>query len=100
MADPVRIVGGNSGNNMNEGIQAHVSAWGSLHVMNGDFRCSDMATTSDPNYFGFVSKDGQWYILRLAKSTGQLRYCAGDSGYALSWANKESQTYDYYHNVF
>lgn len=102
MAAPVRIVGGNFDEKTNEGIQAQVSAGGSLHIREEDYVYSDVdKTDATYYYYGAVNKDGGWRILR--KTVGDpsaYRFAAGDSGYALAWTNKSSQSYDYYHLVF
>jgi hypothetical protein len=102
MAEPVRIVGGNRDGKTNEGIQALVSGAGSVHVREEDYVYSDVdKTDSMYYYYGAVNKDGEWKILR--KTVGDpsaYRFCAGDSGYALAWTTRDSQTYDYYHLVF
>lgn len=63
------------------------------------------------NYYGFLDKEGNWYILkedksanpntyRFVKGTGSgagLRYETATTG---AWATRASLTYDYFHNVF
>lgn len=61
------------------------------------YKLSDIDDTSDPNYLGYLSKDGAWYIQRIS-STGEVRYAKGDSGY--NWSNRASETYNTFDNIF
>ncbi|HHD92284.1 MAG TPA: hypothetical protein ENL06_01500 [Candidatus Portnoybacteria bacterium] len=53
---------------------------------------------SSPAYYGFVDKDGNWYIMK--EDTGTYRYCKGTTDYSTNWSNRASLTYDYYDNIF
>ncbi len=78
-----------------------INADGSLNVSNkeslSNYKISDIADGTTA-YFGFVDKDGNWYILKLTET--DARYCKGASGYTTAWTNRASQSYDYYNNVF
>jgi hypothetical protein len=54
------------------------------------------------SYFGFVHKNGAWYIAREQKATGSYRYAKGSSSFSTSWTNRktESVTYGYYNTIF
>lgn len=54
---------------------------------------------SSPAYYGFVDKDGAWFILK-EDSAGAYRYIKGSSSFSTNWTNRASLTYDYYHNIF
>lgn len=44
------------------------------------------------DYFGFLDKDGNWYIMRQDVTSGAFRYAKGASGY--NWSNRASKTYN------
>lgn len=69
-------------------------------IIQTDYKISDMDTSSDPSYFGYIDKDGNWYITELTESTGEVRYCKGSSDYSTNWTSRASLTYDLYNNVF
>lgn len=102
MANPVRIVGGNYDDNNNDGIQAQVTQGGALLVQDGGFVCSDTdKTDATYYYYGFIDKDGRWYIMRKTiTDPNAYRFAKGDSGYSLAWAGKVSQDYQLYSVTF
>lgn len=51
-------------------------------------------------FYGFINKDGAWYVMREDPDTGSFRYCRGDSNFSGNWTNREKLKYDYYSNVF
>lgn len=53
-------------------------------------------------YYGFVNKDGAWYILKEDDTAGDLayRYAKGVSGFSTAWTNRSTQSYDYFDNTF
>lgn len=64
------------------------------------YKVSDMDTSGDPMYFGYLSEQGRWYILELNLTNGTFRYEKGDSAYTTAWTNRASGSYDYFDNVF
>jgi len=62
------------------------------------YKISDIDDATATQYFGYIDKNGRWYILRLTDTT--VRYCLGESDYPTNWANRASLTYDHFHNVF
>jgi hypothetical protein len=103
MAQPVRIVGHRDDVDDNEQLQAQVKANGSLCVSDEGWMISDMDETTDASYkyYGFVDKDGRWYIMRsTVASPVQYRYLAGTSGYTLAWTARVGAGYDYYYTIF
>lgn len=97
MADPVRIVGGRHDGKDSEGIQAQVTADGNLLIEDGGYVYNDVdKTNATYYYYGAVGREGKWFIMR--KTVGDpaaYRFATGDSGYALAWTTKETQSYDY-----
>ena len=68
------------------------------------YRISDMDDTVDPPYayYGFINKDGAWFIMREDSSNGEYRYRKGSSGFSAGWTAKTSnpETYGYYDAIF
>ena len=52
------------------------------------------------SYFGFINKDGGWFIMKEDANTGSFRYIKGGSNFPGNWDNREYLKYDYSHNVF
>jgi len=51
-------------------------------------------------YYGFINKDGAWYILRADTAKGSFRYAKDNTNFSANWSNREKLNYDYYNNVF
>ena len=68
----------------------------------GGYHPSDIDDTDgvNPKYFGFVDKEGNWYILQLHETNGALRYAKGENDYITNWTNRATLIYDYFHNIF
>jgi len=62
------------------------------------YRCADVDDSGETKYYGFITKDGEWYILKEYNNT--FRYVKGTAGYSTFWANRANLTYDYFSNVF
>jgi len=54
---------------------------------------------SDTTYYGFVRKDGAWFIMR-EEPNGSFRYSKGPSNFSTGWTNRVGLSYDYFDNVF
>jgi hypothetical protein len=52
-----------------------------------------------PSYYGYVNKDGGWYIIK-EDSSGGYRYVKGSSGFSTNWTNRAILSYDYFDAVF
>lgn len=76
-----------SGTKIDPAIKSPTDAYG---IMNTD-------ESSYPYYYGFVNKDGAWYIVKAA-SDGSFTYAQGASGY--NWSTRASQTYASYDSTF
>lgn len=55
---------------------------------------------SENAYYGFINKNGQWFIMKEDAETGSFRYTKGNSDFPGNWANRDGLYYDYYHNLF
>lgn len=50
-------------------------------------------------YFGYLNKDGAWYILK-EDSSSNYRYAKGASGFPTNWTNRAILSYGYFDAVF
>ena len=75
------------------------------------YKLSDQDVNSsdaDITYFGYVNKEGDWYIMRYDKTVGgdadlrAYRYVEGTitDDYTTQWAAREAQTYADYEDTF
>lgn len=55
---------------------------------------------NESTYYGFINKDGGWYVMKEDPDSGSFRYVRGDTDFPGNWARRENLTYDYFHNVF
>jgi len=51
-------------------------------------------------FYGFINKQGGWYIIKDDQDAGSIRYTKGEANFPGNWANRERLPYDYFHNVF
>lgn len=51
-------------------------------------------------FYGFINKDGGWYIMKEERDGGSFRYSKGDVNFPANWNNRKDLSYDYYHAVF
>jgi len=58
--------------------------------------------TAIPAYYGFMNKDGNWYIMQANETTEVYRYFFGTNAddYPTYWANRPGLTYGYPHEAF
>jgi len=64
------------------------------------YQPSDETATGETDYYGFVDRNGNWYILRYDINNGTFRYVKGSTGYTTNWTNRETLSYGYFHEVF
>lgn len=62
-----------------------------------DYTISEIDDSS-PMYFGFISKNGLWYIMQETDS-GSFRYANGKSDFTNNWINRSSLRYDVVNNA-
>jgi len=55
---------------------------------------TEPASGAGPNYYGFISANGAWYILKetISGEDGAYRFVKGQSGYETAWAARASLT--------
>lgn len=56
------------------------------------YEVSQVDDSNIPSYFGFVNKNGAWYIAREGNN-GEYRYIRGSGLFSASWAIRTSLTY-------
>lgn len=52
------------------------------------------------SFYGFVNKDGAWFIMKGDADSGSFRYARGNSDFSNNWAKREKLEYDYFHKLF
>lgn len=62
-----------------------------------NYELSDMTAVGDPQYFGYVDKDENWYIRRVTAST--VRFAKGSGDYPAAFAGAAGLTYHYYFEI-
>ena len=62
------------------------------------YHISDVDNSGITEYYGFIEKDGKWYIMEVTATT--VRYKAGASDYATNWTGRALLVYGYYNVVF
>ncbi len=63
------------------------------------YHSSDIAR-GDPEYHGYLDKDGGWYIVKYSRTAGTRRFARGSSGYSANFTNRANLTYSYFNEVF
>jgi len=51
-------------------------------------------------YYGFINKNGAWYIMKEDPNTGSFRYARAESNFPGNWAGRDLLKYDYFYKVF
>lgn len=62
-----------------------------------EYKISDIDDASTPQYFGYVDKNGQWYIMEMTSTT--VRYAQGIKDYVANWNDRVYLVYDYFNNI-
>lgn len=65
----------------------------------GNYETSNVDESGDPKYYGFVDRDGNWYIMRNTSGT-DFAYSRGITDYSTNWTNRAALSYDSFSNVF
>lgn len=55
---------------------------------------------SDLTFYGFINKDGAWFIMKEDPANGTFRYTKGDNDFPGAWSRRKTLPYDYYYNLF
>src|SRR3989344_1275622 len=51
-------------------------------------------------FYGFINKNGAWFIMKGDEDTGSFRYARGNSDFPGNWARRENLQYDYFYKLF
>lgn len=51
------------------------------------------------SYYGFINKNGSWFIMREDTQNSSFRYAKGENGFPNGWNNRTQLKYDYFYNV-
>ncbi len=51
-------------------------------------------------YYGFINKEGAWFIMKGDTNNGSFRYVRGRSNFPETWKKRQNLDYDYFHQVF
>jgi len=66
------------------------------------YYATDLDESGDPKYYGFMTTNGFWYIMRITNA-GAVRYTATANSssdiYANAWINRAILAYDYPNKV-
>lgn len=52
------------------------------------------------SFYGFINKDGAWFIMKGDANTGSFRYARGNSDFPNNWAGRANLKYDYFYKLF
>lgn len=64
------------------------------------YHISDQDEATTTKYYGFITKDGHWYIMQNDTVAGTYRYARGVSAYTTGWSGRASLTYGYFDVIF
>lgn len=84
----VSITGGGSG-----GTSVALDSLSQYHIADGD-------ETGTTKYYGFLDKDGNWYIMKNDTTANSYRYTKGSGAYSTAWTGRAGLTYGYYDVTF
>ena len=63
-----------------------------------DYAITNIDDSGSPAYYGFVKKNGSWYIMR--QDSNEYFYAKGSADFTGSWNKRTTLTYDYFNIVF
>lgn len=85
----IAVLEDTTGNKINPAERQPTDGYIISEVDNGEF-----------TFYGFVNKNGGWYIMKENPDTGSFRYTKGESNFPGGWNDRKLLNYDYFHNVF
>ena len=67
-----------------------------------NYKLSDKDDDASPNYYGYVNRKGEWFIMEETISPGAdtYRFAVGKSDYTTNWNDRTNLTYKYFYEVF
>jgi len=74
----------------------------SLMSISSKYKISDIDDAGAVQYYGFVDRNGEWFIMELDTSASPktFRYANGTNDYSTNWGVRSLLSYNYYDNVF
>lgn len=63
------------------------------------YHSSDIAR-GDPEFHGYLDKDGNWYIVKYSRANGTRRFVKGNKDYSTNFNNRATLTYSLFSEVF
>lgn len=73
---------------------------GAIYDTLDQYKISDGDEAGTTKYYGFVDKDGNWYILKNDTTANSYRYTKGSGSYSAAWTARASKTYNTYDVIF
>ncbi len=64
------------------------------------YRISEVDDNTAVAFYGFINKDGAWFIMKGDADTGSFRYSRGNSDFPSNWARRGNLKYDYFYKLF
>lgn len=65
-----------------------------------EYKISEIDDSTEVSYYGFVNKDGAWFIMKEDLGASTYRYAKGNSEFSENWQSRQDLKYDYYFNLF
>jgi len=71
-------------------------------AQNKKYMVANKDDDASPNYYGFESADGAWFIMKWTVDPGNdiFQYKRGDEDYSTNWTNRASLTFKSYSEEF
>ncbi len=88
------------GNLLLGGAGSDTQAPASPSQLTDGYKISEIASNEEHSFYGFITKDGKWLIMREDIATGSFRYAKGNPDFSLNWTHREGLDYSYYHDTF
>jgi len=65
------------------------------------YKPADIVEDGSTKYYGYIAKDGKWFIMRESntKNTTRYRYASGNKGFKSAFTDRAKQEYKYYDEV-
>lgn len=98
----LRISNGYTSNNLDFDVEVEKNSDASnrqvIAVMDR-FYPANADESGDPAYYGYIARDGSWYIQKIISESEYL-YVFGSSDYTGAWSDRDLLTYQLYNLAF
>ena len=68
-------------------------------ISNTTYKISRTDDDSAIEYYGYVSAEGTWYIMKIDTTNKIYTYVNGNTDFLTSWGDRTNLTYDEYNNL-